>query len=471
MIIARAAKGAALLLMIFGVVALIGCPAAAKGATGAAGAKGDKGDTGAAGPAGAPGPAALQAKGDAGASYLILINNGGTDAAPAVGDVTKPSTSADVTNLFVGGTAPITYTISTAASGGPFTASIKDNMIVVGKRSGTSGNLVDPGSYTTGTTLQVRATDANGATVTKDVAIRANRKPMVEGGTTHVRRHVVVGTQSEDMGPASDPDYYKAKNVATIMDLRSYNGPAASPAQPNPYFSDDGDDASGKDDDLGDHTLEIVKLVRGSGDAGNAADHLTAELVAGENGNAANGLKLTGLKSTWDSSATPPAHVPVVVTLKATDPAGLSAETTITVIVDGAPEQNTAPPASAVKRASGTQGILIRGVTGFYKDPEQAEAGTGLLLAAGDVVVTPATSGAGTIDSGNLALTPNNPGSATVSYILRSNPIPAQPGTQTYLTDAYLDRDGDGDSDTGSNETPGVQAVRGTITVTISPST
>ena len=466
--IARAAKGAASLLMVFGLVALVACQA---GPAGTPGAKGDKGDTGAAGAAGAPGPAALQAKGDADARYLILINNGGTDAAPAVGDVTKPSTSADVTALFVGGTAPITYTISTAASGGPFTASIKDNMIVVGKRSGTSGNLVDPGSYTVGTTLQVRATDANGATVTKNVAIRANRKPLVEGGTTHVRRHVVVGTQSEDMGPTSDPDFYKAKNVATIMDLRSYSGTAAAPAQANPYFSDDGEDSGGKDEDLGDHTLEIVKLVRGAGDAGNAADHLTAELVAGENGDAANGLKLTGLKSTWDSSATPPAHVPVVVTLKATDPAGLSAETTITVIVDGAPEQNTAPPASAVKRANGTQGILIRGVDGFYKDPEQAAAGTGLLVAAGDVVVTPATSGAGTIDSGNLALTPNNPGTATVSYIIRSNPIPAQPGTQTYLTDAYLDRDGDGDSDTGSNETPGVQAVRGTITVTISPST
>ena len=459
--IARAAKGAASLLMVFGLVALVACQA---GPAGTPGAKGDKGDTGAAGAAGAPGPAALQAKGDADASYLILINNGGTDAAPAVGDVTKPSTSADVTNLFVGGTAPITYTISTAASGGPFTASIKDNMIVVGKRSGASGNLVDPGSYTTGTTLQVRATDANGATVTKDVAIRANRKPIVEGGDEHVRRNVVVGTQSEDMGPASDPDFYKAKNVATIMDMRSYTAAAASPAQANPYFSDDGDDASGKDDDLGDHTLEIVKLERGTNDAGNAAEHLTAELVAGENGNAMNGLKLTGLKSTWGTTS----HTPVVITLKATDPAGLSAETTISVIVDGAPEQNTAPPASSVRKATGTQAVLIRGVDGFYKDPEQA-VGTGLQIAAGDVVVTPATSGVGTIDSGNLALTPNNPGTATVSFIVRSNPMPAQPGTATYLPDTYLDRDGDGDSDTGSNQTPGVQAVRGTITVTITP--
>lgn len=469
MIIARAAKGAALLLMIFGVVALIGCPAATSGATGktgAAGAKGDKGDTGA---AGAPGSAALQAVGDADARYPILINNGGTTAVPAVGDVTKPSTSADVSTLFVGGVKPITYTVS-AVTGGPFMASIKagESVITVTKRSGASGNLVDPGSYATGTTLTVRATDANGVTAVKNVAIRANRKPIVEGAEDHVRRNVIVGTQSEDMGPTSDPDYYKAKNVATIMDLRSWNAGAASPAQPNPYFSDDGDDSTMKDDDLGDHTLEITKLVRGADDAGNAADHLTAELVAGENGDAANGIKLTGLKSTWDSSLDTPAHVPVVITLKATDPGGLSAETTISVIVDGAPEQNTAPPASAVKKATGTQGVLIRGVDDFYKDPEQA-AGTGLLVAAGDVVVTPSTSGTGTIDSGNLALTPNNPGSATVSYILRSNPIPAEPGTTTYLTDAYLDRDGDGESDTGATQTPGVQAVRGTLTVTITP--
>ena len=466
MIIARAAKGAALLLMIFGVVALIGCPAAAKGPAGAAGADGAKGDKGDPGATGQPGSAALQAKGDADDRYVILINNGGTDTAPTVGDVTKPSTSADVSTLFVGGVAPITYTVS-AVTGGPFMASIKagESVITVTKRSGASGNLVAPASYARGTTLTVRATDANGVTAVKNVAIRANRKPTVQGDADHARRNVIVGTQSEDMGPASDPDFYKAKNVATIMDLRSWIDEAAAPALANPYFWDDGEHSSNRDIDLRDHTFEITKIERGAADAGNAADHLTVELVAGENGLAANGIKLTGLKSTWDTSLNPDAHLPVVITLKATDPGGLSAETTIRVSVDGAPEVNTAPPASAVTKATGVQKVLIRNLDDFFKDPEQA-VGTGLLTAVGDIVVTPATGGTATIDSGNLALTPNNPGTTTVSYILRSNPIPA---TGTYLADNRLDRDGDGESDTGSAVTPGVQAVRGTITVTITP--
>lgn len=472
MIIARAAKGAALILMIFGVVALIGCPAGTPGKTGGEGPPGLKGDPGATGAPGQPGPAALQVKGDASERYVILINNKGTGAiaTQTLGDVKKPDTSADVTELFVGGSTPITYTISSPADGGQFTASLKDNVIVVGRRSGAAGTFApaDADNYTTGTNLTIRATDANGVTVTKLVAIRNNRKPEVEGDATHVRRNVIVGTQSEEMGPASDPDFYKARNVATIMDLRSYNGAAASPAQPNPYFSDDGDDASGQDDDLGDHTLEITKIERGTDDAGKGAEHLTADLVAGENGNAANGLKLTGLKSTWDSSLDTPAHVPVVVTLKATDPGGLSSETTIRVTVDGAPAENTAPPTTAVRKATGIAGALIRNVEAFYKDPEQA-AGVGLLTAAGDVVVDPSTNAAGTISGDDLNLTPNNPGTTTVTYIVRANQIPADPGTATYLSNAYIDRDGDGTSDGGTGQGPGVQAVRGSVTVTITP--
>ena len=458
--IARAAKGAASLLMVFGLVALVACQAGPAGTTGA---KGDKGDPGAAGAPGAPGPAALQAIGDPDDSYIILINNGGTDAVPTIGDVTKPSTSANATALFNGGVAPVTYTIS-AVTGNPFMASIKDGVIVVTKRSGAAGNLV-AAAYSAGTTATVRATDANGATATKNIAIRANRKPTVQGDEMHARRNVIVGTQSEDMGPASDPDLYKAKNVATIMDLRSWVAAASAPAQPNPYFWDDGAGAGDRDIDLRDHTFEITKIERGAADAGNAADHLTVELVAGENGLAANGIKLTGLKSTWDTSLNPDAHLPVVITLKATDPGGLSNETTIKVSVDGAPEVNTPPPASAVTKATGVQKVLIRNLDDFFKDPEQA-AGAGLLVASGDIVVTPSTGGAAAIDSGNLALTPNNPGTTTVSYILRSNPIPA---TGTYLANNRLDRDGDGESDTGTAVTPGPQAVRGTMTVTITP--
>ncbi len=476
--IARAAKGAASLLMVFGLVALVACQA---GPAGTPGAKGDKGDTGAAGAPGAPGTAALQVVGDASERYAILINNGGTDAAPAVGDVTKPATSADVTELFIGGVAPITYAISTAAAGGPFTASIKDNAIVVGKRTGAAGNLVDPGSYTTGTTLAVRATDANGATVTKLVAIRANRKPAAFRGETDPQRNVVVGTQSETYGTGATAK--KARNVVHILDLKSWSPGAAAPATAVGLFNDDGTDTSdNKDEDLRDHVIEITKMTRGGdNDPKKAAEHIQVELTAGANGLATNGLKITGLKSTWDSSLNPDAHTPVVVELTAMDPGGLKRTNTIRVYVDGAPQvAATPPPPVHSKKATGTAQILIRDLDSFYKDPEKA-SGAGLDVPVADVSAEPSQLAAVTIDSGNLSATPNNPGKVTITYLIESDEVglPQQgpAGSLRTLALSYLgstgsqgsiDRDGDGAPDTAA---AGVfdQYIQGTVTLNVTP--
>lgn len=452
--IARAAKGAASLLMVFGLVALVACQAGPAGTPGTPGAKGDKGDTGA---AGAPGSAALQAKGDPDERYVILINSTGTGTGNVptvgnIGNVEEPATSAAVKDLFVGGVAPYTYSIQTPATSGIFTASLKDNVIVVGRRS---GQTIAEASYTTGTELTIRATDANGATADKDVAIRANRRPRVWPGP---RLSVVVGTQSETYGTGATAK--KAKNVATILNINDYGT--------NPYFSDD--PATGNMPLSEGYTFEVTKVSRGTDDKGKSAEHVQAEVTGG------NDIKLTGLKSTWASDPSAldaslsdtAAHVPVSVEVTATDPGGLKAKTTIAVTVDGAPRLgDNAPPATVVKKATGTAGIIIRNLDDFYTDPEGATAAVSIV----GVALSPTTSGSAALDGDNhLTLTPENPGSATITYDVQSVGVPLAAQASSYLDERYIDRDGDGDADsstqTGQTLT---QVLRQTVTVNITP--
>ena len=458
MIIARAAKGAALLLMIFGVVALIGCPAATGGPRGPAGADGDKGDKGDPGATGQPGPAALQAKGDAGERYAILINNAGTTAAPTVGDLTKPSTSADVTALFVGGVKPITYTISSPPpTTNYFTASIEDNMIVVGKRTGvtaptlttdTRGSSVDgEAPYSTGAELAVRATDANGATATKLVAIRHNRAPHVVQGVTASRNFMIVGTQATTYGTGATAR--KARNVATILDMKDFGI--------NPYFSDDGDTS------LADHTLAIKKMTRGSGDDAEtkAAEHITAAI-----GTDGKSITVTGLKSTWDADASPAAHVPVKIELEITDPGGMTAESEINVTVDGAPQVGDTDPqdsASITKKAGSAASAVLNNLATFYSDPE------GVTATFAGVTVTPSVRGSAEVDaSGNLMLTPLNRGVVTIKYFVVATGMPAD-ASGNFLPGNYIDRDGDGSAEVAAEEFIASQVIEQSIKVTITP--
>ena len=287
------------------------------------------------------------------------------------------------------------------------------------------------------------------------MAIRANRRPRVWPGP---RLSVVVGTQSETYGTGATAK--KAKNVATILNINDYGT--------NPYFSDD--PATGNMP-LGDgYTFEVTKISRGTDDKGKAAEHMQAEMTGG------NDIKLTGLKSTWASDPSEldaslsdtAAHVPVSVEVTATDPGGLKAKTTIAVTVDGAPRLgDNAPPANVVKKATGTAGIIIRNLDDFYTDPEGATAGVSIV----GVALSPTTSGSAALDGDNhLTLTPENPGSATITYDVQSVGVPLAAQATNYLDERYIDRDGDGDADsstqTGQTLT---QVLRQTITVTITP--
>ena len=446
MIIARAAKGAALLLMIFGVVALIGCPAAAKGATGDKGAKGDTGARGEPGATGQPGPAALGAVGDSDDPHVIYINDAGTTAVPLIGDVNDPKGGVDVTALFAGGTPPIKYAISVPPlAAHTFRATINDdNEIVVTKRAAT---VTSPtGDYDAGTVLTVRATDAGGVTATKSVEIRTNKAPTtVPAGNTEIS-NIIVGTQSEKYS-----DTYEPQNVASIDFYQRASGSAITGIA-QWLFADGGsaDDAAAQAarEAL---TYKLMKVSRGTG---TGAEYATVELTGSV-------LTVTGLKSTWDDDASPAAHVPIQIEVEATDPGGLSVKRTFRATVDGVPGvKDTGPPAVISKKATGTQGVVVRGLASFFEDPEDA---TITIVGA---TLAPTQLGTVDVDSGNLRLTPNNQGQATITFYVQSG---GEPSSATgYYSGAYIDRDADGEAD-GASATTLTQVLKHEIKVTITP--
>ena len=433
--IARAAKGAASLLMVFGLVALVACQA---GPAGTPGAKGDKGDPGAAGAPGAPGPAALGTVGEPTDPHVIYINNAGT----VIGDVKKPAGGVDVTKLFAGGVSPIKYSISTEpATSSLFKASINDdNQIVVTKRTATEtspANAYEAGASAE-TALTVRATDADGRTATKVVHIRTNKAPTLAGSGWNP---IVVGTQSEKYS-----DTYKAMNVASA----DFNLGA------NYLFEDvgSGNDAvaiAGRKA----ITYTISSTERGTG---TGTEYATAAIDGSV-------LTVTGLKSTWDKDATPPAHVPVDVKVKATDPGGLFLEQVVQIVVDGAPELgDTAPPAVVSRKATGTQGIVVRNLNTYFEDPE----GTTAPITIVGATLAPTQLGEVDIDSNNLRLTPNNQGAATITFYASSAGLPLATDASDYLANVYVDRDGDGTVEGGSASTL-TQVLKHEIKVQITP--
>ena len=463
MIIARAAKGAALLLMIFGVVALIGCPAATKGPKGDTGAPGADGMDGAAGAAGAAGRDALAAVGGSTTAYNILINNKGTAAAPTEGDLKAPSTSADVTELFIGGVQPVTYTLTQpGAATDHFTAKINDdNVIEVGKRTGSTPDLTAATTYTTGgTALTVTATDANGVVATKAVTIKHNRAP-IPGPTGHARLSLIVGTQSEEHKTAETPAVtYGAMNKIHNLDISGTRTPAPTY---QPYWGVGGTAAAQVAAVLAEDamtvTFEITKMERGDDDAKNAADHIKAEL----SGARMHLLTVTGLKSTWDTSLDTNAHTPVKLEITGKDTGGMMAKIEFQITVDGAPQAGAnAPAATWVGRATDVATAVARRLPSFYSDPE------GLTPTIVGATIDPPTAGLVTLaNSGaDLMLQPQNRGTATITYYVHST---ANPSSGNYLPGNAIDRSGDGSVETAALEFITHQVIKRTIAVTITP--
>ena len=510
MIIARAAKGAALLLMIFGVVALIGC----QGAT--AGPKGDKGDPGAAGEPGAAGPqgpagiSALQAKD--GGTHTVVINNTGTgDARDKLGDLANPSSgSLDASTYFSGGRPALTYAGRNLPESGTFKVAVdmESGMITLSKRTASQEAPIEA-DYTTGTSFIVRATDADSITRDVTVTVRTNRPPIrchgdnpctatdnpdpgtgddlpvlpLNSHTEHPNFAFVVGTQAElaavgsiTAKPALNQFWADDRTGATVPAQSGRIGvrgraPGAGD-QISPYFMDD---------DPRDVKISITEV----GAAGTADDNEYIMATVEEDGD----LMVTGLKSTWvEDSCTHSrgdcnqamnsdpvdAHVPVRVELTATDAGGLTAKTWIYVWVDGTPAvvtENTFQANYVIKKSDGATS-LIDGLHEFFEDPEGQTAtpsATTLAVATSAARIADVA----IVNTDELQVTPRNFGSATITV---QSSYPAWPGPDNgNVAASEVDRDNDGELDaadggTGNfGEVPGAQWGQATFRVTVIP--
>ncbi len=467
--IARAANRAAFLLMIFGLVALVACQQGPAGPAGAAGAAGKPGDPGLQGEPGPPGPSALQAVDSA--THVILIND---NEDSEIGDVTEPDTSANIADLFSGGKEPLTFSISKEpAAGSTFRAEINGDMIVVTKRNAQNDDPDDPDDYVDGTALTVKATDASGASATKQIAIKTNRPPTALDSyssapslpTGPAYASFVVGTQVE-LGSGDDAKAaWNVISTTATPDRHLVAGDRADPPA-NYYFLDE---------DHEDVTLAITKI----GGTGTADDEEHIRVSLDGDGK----LTITGVKSTWDADATPPKHKPVPVVLTATDTGGLKDEITLYVWVDGAPEVKTTggeyADAHTLDLGDDSAGkAVINGLVDFFSDPEARD----VTAVTGDVSTNAENIATAAINAdGDLVVTPVNQGRAVITFYVSSTSFPADvapvsPNPSTTLAQG-VDRDGDGDIDdddgTWTNAIDGAlagtQYAMGSITVTVTP--
>ena len=463
--------------MIFGLVALAACQQGARGAAGEAGAQGPPGPQGLTGPRGRPGPDALHATGGA-TPQLILINNTGT-AHDKLGDLANPSAgSLDASTFFVGGAPPVTYAGRGLPESGTFQVAVAgdDGTITISKRTASQTAPV-AADYSTGAAFTIRATDANGVFADRAVVVKANKPPEREGpadytalpsaptSSAHAFLHYVVGTQEERVLWAGAPFAATAAWNGIWADARSNRQIGVAPDDASYYF---------RDEDAAAVTVAITEI-----DAEGAADddeHVMAELT--EDGD----LTVTGLKSTWDAAASPPAHKPVRMEITATDPGGLTAKTWLYVWVDGffvpATSGGTLQDNYVVKLSDGAT-TIVNALESFFVEPEGHPVdrlvtrelhSSAPLVATASINDRPVLPGRRPIQ--DLQVTPVNLGTATITILVKGPANPGPAGNDVQVN--TLDRDDSGTitggaDGVGNGRLPGPQYGVATIQVTVVP--
>lgn len=493
MIIARAAKGAALLLMIFGVVAFIGCQAATPtpgkdGATGPQGDQGPKGDPGAPGPAGI---SALQVTGGADPQLIVFNDDDGE-----IGDLTTPAGEGtlDASTFFVGGAPPLTFkgqgTLPGSNDTDTFKVAVAENgMITVTKNTDDDGDAVRDtpiaADYSTGYTFTVRATDANGITADRSLRVKANRPPQAcgacrawAGGQTRAAL-----TSSDLIRPTAGFTSYSFF-VGTQEKLEAKGAGAANVVTEkrawNKFWADD--DINRRigihnrdtnyifqDDDPGEVKFAIVEV----GAAGPADDEEYVKVELSEMGD----LTVTGVKSTWNPDRTPTAaHKPIPVEISATDAGGLSASNLINIWVDGAPTTEGADVEFnanyIIRKSDGANNLIDAVGTAFFKDPE----GEAVAVSASGSVTSskPGVATVAMAADGDLTITPVNQGTTTITVYVSSSIGTFYDAATTVPAPVDRDNDGTVDADDGATNAengalPGAQWGMASFQVTVIP--
>lgn len=457
-----AAAVATFIISLMLIIAVVACQGPV-GPAGADGAKGDPGTAGAKGDTGAKGDMGDQ--GVPGITPLVLLK-AAPDAPVLLNRRTPSNTLADamdaldVTGLFRGGRAPVTYAIDTSYKANPtdtepiklgddtiFKAEIdKDTGVLTVTAKDPTAALPDvaPGTsaygtaathvYAAGERLTVKATDADEIEVTGlVVTIKVNRPPTV----TDQSATFMVGTQDatdptrdgvDDDGKDTDPlpnplcrTFYRCAftltagkgtdHVTGIVYLQHLEGVTIADGDLNSEET-----MLFQDDDLKGMTYSIVSFDE---------DFVNAVIL--DDGS----IGIEGRKSTWvvpDSGT--PAHVPTVVRVKATDANGLWVERDIPVTVDSAPKLNKdfRFPDSYEFDAGDSTGIIAANLGDYFDDTETADSAlTYSVKSSNHAVLEPPADG--TVDTVLAAIAV---GQGTATITVRATDIHGQ-----YVEDSF----------------------------------
>ncbi len=426
-------KFAAFISIIVSVAVLFGACAGAvgpKGDPGADGMDGAPGGTGPQGPQGVPGEPGFTPLQGKGTMPYVLINDIDATDDNAV-NVVDPgeAVTIDVMKYFRGGTEPYMYgvptRVGTAPSNSPLTAErVGDGPMY--KVSVPSAQADVEGEENTWT---IKVTDADDSTV--DITLKARRNDVPAANATD--EVAVVGTQAPETAPKMAPACPQANEcIAAVtfvdddpMEMLSFTAVSADP-----------------------NKVEVVRVDTAPADANGRA--LVANVVV-------RGIASTVVADTrTDTTAgdPTPGHMPVTVTITATDGGGGMVKDTVAVTVDGAPTLKKAIPGGMLTQASST--YVIQDLSGFFMNPESvlptgSTEGLTIMAMSSDTTVVKVAFGATPTTFTASATATNADDPLTVSRVA--------PGTATITITAT---EAEGDAFLPQ------QSVKGTFSVTVS---
>jgi hypothetical protein len=330
----------------------------------------------------------------------------------------------DIMEYFRGGKEPLAYELTpdenalagtVFATASVFTAELdKDTgVLTISARSATA-TLAET-SYTTGEKVTLKATDADKAFVAAELTIKANREPGIPTDNDAIIE-LTVGTQN-----ATD----------TMRDGLDDEGEMTT-IQPNPVCATFGSCVFtiklNDTDDNGNATF--TPNVEGIAPADNdrqvvvTDDDTTGMTFSVESNDeqvqvSASGATITivGLKTTYDADASPPAHVPASVTIRAKDENGLWVDRDLAVTVNTPPEVKSAFEAAySFPRATAAATVIV-GVSDHFKDAEGDTLVIRVKSSDAEKVAFPDSYDDGMIPGGttDLQVIPRNIGSATIT--------------------------------------------------------
>ena len=394
-------------------------PPGKDGADGMDGAPGTPGDAGPQGPKGEPGFTPLQTKGT---SPYVLINDIDATDDDTVNLVDPgKAVEVDLMKYVRGGTEPYMYgvptRVGTAPSGSPLTAvRVGDGPMYKISVPANQGNVEGQENE-----WKVMVSDADDSTIEITLKARRNDAPTANTDSDVA----VVGTQAPEMAP----------EMATVC-------PQANECFAAVLFVDD-------------DPMEMLTFTAVSADPNKVEvvrvdkpmdNNLTANVVV-------RGIASTMVADTRTdktSGTATPGHMPVMVTITATDGGGAMVKDTVAITVDGAPTLKRAIPGGTITQVADT--YVIEDLSGFIVNPESIDAtpeGLTIMAMSSDTSVVKVGFGANPT-FGEMATASGSGESLTVSRVA--------PGTATITVTA---------TEADVTGTP-QQSVKGTFSVTVS---